>query len=105
MSSEELGYLIGELEDTKAAIESHAKNYFLYRQAGNVRYCKALAQSFTEAHGYLVRNFGITTAAEIDELLSNLKNGNVYAHPNSGVLLEKNPTDHLESVLTAFGHP
>ena len=74
-------------------------------EAGDMVTARRVEQSLSEVHEFLVREFGVKTQAEVDALLSNLKNGNIQALPNCGVLLEKNPTDHLESALTAFGHP
>ena len=100
--------LIMKLEVTKAEIEHRADLYLQYREAGKETGCRAMEKFMTNARDYLLRDFGVSTAAEVNELIRLLtlrKNGNVQAFPIGGVLLKRNPTDHLESVLTAFGRP
>lgn len=85
MTKTEQDYTIEDLEDTLAAINSHANVYRQYQSSGDRRQLEMIKQSFCEAHSYLVRTFGVQTAAEAETLLSSLKNGNYQAHLNSGV--------------------
>ena len=96
---ENIEYLIEDLEETKKAIEYHASKFRQAQKAGDTWNCKLLQTSMIQAHGYLVQNFGVQTAAEVDALLHDLKNGNVRARLDSGAQCEKNTTDHLESCL------
>ena len=108
LSKQEKRYLEAvteDLQETKNTILHFVDLYLQYQATGDVKTCEMVEQSLSEAHEFLVREFGVKTQAEVDALLSNLKNGNVQALPNCGVLLEKNPTDHLESILTAFDRP
>ena len=82
--------MIADLERVRFAIELCASKFAEAQKEGNVRHCSQVQRSMIQAHGYLVREFGVETSAQVDALLYDLRNGNVRARLDSGTQHEKN---------------